>query len=314
MEHIFQNSKIRVLLALFCCLLWGSAFPSVKLGYQWLHINDVGSQILFAGYRFFLAGIFTFFAGCILERRILKMKVTSIPFIVRQGILQTTLQYFLFYIGMAHTTGTNGSVINAANTFFSIIGAHFLIKAEKINWQKFLGCIIGFAGVIVINIGGKGAVSGFHFMGEGMIFLCAFFYGISSVFLKLISEKESPMTITAYQLLIGGMILIIIGFLGGGKVRGFHFSSVMLLIYMALLSTVAFSLWTILLKYNSVGKVTIFGFCIPVFGVLLSGIILGEQLISLKILIALPLVSAGILMVNGVFGKKNWNKTEKLSN
>lgn len=299
-ERVFQNGRIRTMLALLCCLLWGSAFPCVKIGYELLQIQEVGSQILFAGYRFFLAGIFTFLMGCILEKRVLMVKPSNVPVIIRQGILQTTLQYLFFYIGMAHTTGTKGSVINASNAFFSIIGAHFLLKSEKLTWQKFLGCLVGFMGVIAINMDSGGMGNGFQFLGEGMILLCAFFYGISSVVLKIISDRESPMTITSYQLLIGGAILIAVGFLTGGRVTGFTLPSIMLLIYMALLSTVAFSLWTLLLKYNSVGKVTVFGFSIPVFGVLLSAIILGEQIFAFKNLVALVLVIAGILIVNGI--------------
>ena len=67
--RIFTNPFVRSILALFCCLLWGSAFPCVKVGYEWLAIHDAGSQILFAGYRFFLAGIFTFLLGCAAEKR-----------------------------------------------------------------------------------------------------------------------------------------------------------------------------------------------------------------------------------------------------
>ena len=56
------------LLALLCCALWGSAFPCIKIGYEWFAIEGVGSQILFAGYRFFLSGVFTFLLGCVLEK------------------------------------------------------------------------------------------------------------------------------------------------------------------------------------------------------------------------------------------------------
>ena len=67
---------------------------------------------------------------------------------------------------------------------------------------------------------------------------------------------------------------------------------------MALLSTIAFSLWTVLLKYNPVSKVAIFGFSIPIFGVLLSGIFLGEEIFSIKNILALLCVCAGIIVVN----------------
>ena len=298
MERFYQNMAVRTVLALVCCALWGSAFPCVKIGYQLFHIENAGSQILFAGYRFFMAGVFTFLLGCILERRIITMKKASIPYVFGQGILQTTLQYVCFYIGLAHTTGAKGSVINASNAFFSIIAAHFLMKSEKLTWKKIAGCLVGFAGIIIINLEPGAWGSDFSFLGEGMVLVCACSYGLSSVTLKMISDKEKPVTITAYQLLFGGAVLILLGVVSGGSVYGFNIKSSLLLLYMSLLSTVAFSIWAELLKYNAVGKVAIFGFSIPVFGVGLSAIFLGEQVLSVKNLAALICVSVGIIIIN----------------
>ena len=84
----------------------------------------------------------------------------------------------------------------------------------------------------------------------------------------------------------------------GGQVTGFTWKSSLLLFYMAVISSVAFSLWTLLLQYNPVGKVSIYGFMNPVFGVLLSGMILGENAFTLKNLTALFLVCGGIFVVN----------------
>lgn len=298
MEKKLQNPAVVCILALLCCALWGSAFPCIKIGYKWLEIEGTGSQILFAGYRFLMSGVFTFLIGCMLEKRILKMKRSSVAVIFRQGILQTTVQYVFFYIGLAHTTGAKGSIINASSAFVSIVAAHFMLRSEKITWKKGVGCILGLAGVIIINLQPGAWGDGFHIMGEGMILICTIAYGVSTVFLKMISDRESPMTITAYQTLFGSILLIAIGSLLGGKVGGFTWKSALLLVYMAMLSTVAFSLWTMLLKYNAVGKVAIYGFSIPVFGVLFSAIFLGEQAFSLKNLAALILVSGGILIVN----------------
>lgn len=298
MESFYKNTKVRCILALVCCALWGSAFPCVKIGYEWFHVEGAGSQVLFAGCRFFLAGIFTFLMSCILEKRIIVMKRSSVPYIFAQGLLQTTVQYVCFYIGLAHTTGAKGSVINASNAFFTIIVAHFLLKSEKVTFRKAVGCLLGFAGVIVINLAPGAWGSGFSLLGEGMVLLCAFAYGTSSVTLKLISDKEKPSTITAYQLLFGGAVLIIIGLIAGGNVRGFSVKSTILFIYMALLSTVAFTLWTKLIKYNPVGKVAIFGFSIPIFGVALSAIFLKEHIWTVQNFAALILVSIGILIVN----------------
>ena len=282
------------LLALFCCSLWGSAFTCIKIGYEWFEIEGVGSQILFAGYRFFLSGIFTFLIGCILEKRILTMKRSSFPYILRQGLLQTTIQYVCFYVGLAHTTGTKGSIINGSNAFFSIIAAHFIVKNEKMTWTKTAGCLFGLCGVVVINLAPGALSGGFHMMGEGMVLLCSMAYGISTVLVKLISDRESVMTITAYQTLFGGFVLILMGMALGGEVSGGDFKSVCLMLYMSILSTGSFSIWTILLKYNPVGQVAIYGFTIPIFGVLFSAIFLGEQIVSIQNIAALVLVSAGI--------------------
>lgn len=172
------------------------------------------------------------------------------------------------------------------------------MKSEKMTWRKGLGCLVGFAGVVVINMAPGAWGSGFALNGEFLVLLCSFAYGTSSVTLKLISDRETPTAITAFQLLFGGGVLILIGLVSGGSVYGFHMKSTLLLVYMALLSTVSFSLWAALLKYNPVGKVSIFGFSIPVFGVALSAVFLHERIVSVQNLAALVLVSIGIIIVN----------------
>ena len=284
------------MLALLSCALWGAAFPSIKIGYEWLEIDDVGSQILFAGYRFFLAGVITFTVACIVEKRLIKIEKKSIPHVMGIGLLQTTIQYVCFYIGMSYITGSKGAIINSASTFAAIILAHFIVKGERLTLQKGLGCIIGFAGVIIVNLGGLGG--GVTFLGEGMVLLCAIAYGVSSTLLKLMSHRGTAMAITAYQLLFGGTLLIIIGVITGGWITGFDLKSVLLLIFMAIISSVGFSIWAALLKHNPVGKVAIFGFSIPVFGVILSAIFLGEAIFTVKSIGALLFVSVGIIIVN----------------
>ena len=137
--ELFRRPGIRVTAALLCCLLWGSAFPCVKMGYEMLNITDTGSQILFAGYRFVLAGIFTFLAGCLIEKRALLPRKTALPAVAGQAMLQTALQYVFFYVGMAHTTGIKGSVINSSDVFFAMFAAHFLIRGERVTWRKIIG-------------------------------------------------------------------------------------------------------------------------------------------------------------------------------
>jgi drug/metabolite transporter (DMT)-like permease len=235
--------------------------------------------------------------GCIIEKRILTIKKESIPHICGIGFLQTTVEYFFFYIGMSNITGTQGSIINGSSTFFAIVLAHFIIKGERLTWEKSLGCLIGFAGVLLVNISGitSGEIS---FMGEGMMLISTAAYGMSSTLVKFVSHRGTPMAITAFQLTFGGFLLIVLGFVFGGNIGNFDMKSILLMAYMVFISAAAFSIWTALLKYNQVGKVTIFGFCIPVFGVILSGLFLGENIFALRNILALACVCVGIIIVN----------------
>ncbi|MGI5896908.1 MAG: EamA family transporter [Oscillospiraceae bacterium] len=104
--------------------------------------------------------------------------------------------------------------------------------------------------------------------------------------------------ITGYQLLIGGAVLVLIGLAGGGHISIDSVEALALFLYLALLSSVAFALWTALLKYNPVGKISIYNFLTPVFGSILSVIFLQEQAFDLKIILALLFACAGIVLVN----------------
>lgn len=286
-----------ILLACICCFLWGSAYPSIKIGYKLFNIDafNIYGKFIFAGYRFFIAGLIVLLFEIINKRNIFVLKKKEILQVSILGILQTTLQYIFFYIGLSNTTGVRGSILNGTGTFFCIILAHIFYKNDKININKIIGCIIGFLGVILINLNGNIADDKeFSFIGEGFIIISAFAASISYIYSKRITKKISPSLATGYQLLIGGIILIILGFLNGGKLHGFTLKSTILLIYMALISSIAFVIWTQLLKYNKVSKISIFNFLIPVFGTILSAVFLKENIFDIKILLALFLVSLGI--------------------
>ena len=172
------------------------------------------------------------------------------------------------------------------------------MKNDRMTKRKAVGCLLGFAGIVIINLAPSAWGSGFSLLGEGFVLICTVSYGISTVIMKLIAHRESAMTITAYQLMFGGFLMILMGILMRGEIGRFDKNSILLFSYMVFLSTVAFSIWTLLLKYNPVGKVAIFGCSIPIFGVLLSAIFLGEQIFTVQNLTALLCVSAGILIVN----------------
>ncbi len=300
--ELLQKNYIVALLALVCCFLWGSAFPCVKIGYRMFSIDsaDTASQILFAGTRFTLAGILTTAIGSLLQRNFLVPARKSWGMVIRLCLAQTVVQYLLFYISLAHTSGVKGSIIQASNVFFAILVSSMIFHYEKLGKRKLAGCVLGFAGVVLVNLNGTGLDSSLSFLGEGFMLLSTISSALSAVLIKSYSQKENPVTLSGWQFFFGGLVMAAAGLCMGGRLQGFTLGSVLLLIYMALISAVAYSLWGILLKYNPVGKVTVYGFITPIFGVLLSALLLKEQnqAFTLQGLAALILVCIGIYLVN----------------
>lgn len=301
-KHFLQRTVAVCLLAMVCCLLWGSAFPCIKIGYEMFAIGaaDTASQILFAGVRFTLAGVLVVLIYSIAKGRLLLPKKTSWGMIGTISAFQTVLQYLFFYIGLAHTTGVKGSIIEASHVFFAILFASLIFHQEKLDGIKGIGCVIGFAGVVLINLTGSGLGGGVRFNGEGFLVIACMAYAMSSVLIKNYSQREDPVIISGYQFILGGIVMIAVALLAGGRLGFSGPAALLLMVYMAMISAVAYSLWGLLLKYNPVSKVSVFGFMTPVFGMFLSAVLLGEgaQMPWLQSLAALILVCAGIYIVN----------------
>ncbi|MCI8514356.1 MAG: DMT family transporter [Lachnospiraceae bacterium] len=302
-EKRLQKTGVIVLLAILANFLWGSAAPCIKTGYQLFQIpsEETATQILFAGCRFTLAGILGVFLGSFLNGSFLKPTKKALPKVAVLAMLQTVIQYGFYYIGLAHTTGVKASIVTASNVFIGILIASLLFRQEKLTPQKILGCLIGFAGVVVVNVSsGTDLNLQMSLAGEGCIFMAAVAYSFSYVTMKLFSASEDPIMLSNYQFVLGGVIMIAIGFLSGGRITVVTGQGILMLIYLAMVSAVAYSVWSLLLKYNPVSRVTVFGFMNPVFGVLLSALLLGEsgQAFGARGLIALVLVCIGIYIVN----------------
>lgn len=301
-QQVLKNPLVVGLIAIFCCALWGSAFPCIKIGYSLFAIEsgDWASQILFAGLRFSVAGVLTIVLGSILSKRLLYFKRNSIGYVGVLALFQTVLQYVFFYIGLANTTGTKGSIINSAGTFFAVLLACLAFKDEKLSVQKLIGCAIGFAGTVIINLSSASQQEGFSFLGDSFVLLSALSYAVSSVMIKQFSKMENPVTLSGYQFLFGGIVMVIFGYLFGGRIGLVGVKGVMLLVYLSFLSATAYTLWGIILKYNDVSRVAVFGFMTPVFGCILSALLLKESIgaSAVNTVLALALVSVGIIIVN----------------
>lgn len=297
----FRKTPIILIICTVCCLLWGSAFPFIKIGYKSFNIDsaDTMSVMLFAGIRFFFAGIIAIAIGSFLNKKLLLPKKSNLFRVLKLAMVQTVIQYFFFYIGLANTTGVKSSIIDGASSFFAILIACFIFRQEKFSRYKLIGCILGLFGIVLINFDKSLLKFDFSLLGDGFILISTVSYAFSSVLIKQYSKYENPVTLSGWQFVVGGLIMAVIGFSFGGRLSLSSPTGIALIIYLALLSAVAYSLWGILLKYNSVSKITVFGFMIPIFGFFLSALILKEgYFINYLSIISLLSVSIGIYIVN----------------
>mgnify|MGYP000916188670 CR=1 FL=1 len=299
---LWTNKYFVALSATIACVLWGSAFPVLKITYAELGLtgDDTASRVVLAGGRFLLAALLLFALLKIVFRQSIRLEKEYILPVLSLGIFQTGLQYFFFYNGLAFTGGIKGAVLNALGNFLVVIFAHFIYKDDRLNPGKIIGIITGFAGIVLINWHGAAGFSwSMSFRGEGFLVLSGLAGVVGTFQAKKLGRSLNPVLINAYQLLFGSLVLLFVGLPGvvGREVEltGLFWG---LFLYSAFLSAAAFSIWYYLLKYNRAGEVTVYRFMIPVSGTLLSALLLPDERLTPAALLSLALVAFGIRAVN----------------
>ena len=300
-RSFFANPAVLVILATLACALWGSAIPVIRFGYKTLRIDsaDTGAQLLFAGIRFFLAGLSVTAVHAIASpeaRRLPDRDETVAAF--QLSLFQTFGQYLFNYIGYAHASGVSSSLIQGVSVFIALIISSLVFRMERLTARKVLGCAIGFAG-IVVSTGGVGG-AGFTFIGEGMVLISIVMASMSTVLMARHSRTLNPVLLCGWQFMIGGVGLTLVALALGGRV---DFASnplgIVELLWLVMVSAVAYGVWSLLLRDNDVSHVAIFEFMIPVFGVLISLALLGAEgtTVGLGTVVSLVLVTIGIVVV-----------------
>ena len=293
-------------LALLCCALWGSATPAIKTGYKLLSVSGTPSIMLFAGIRFTLAGVLTVLIYSIARRRFLFPKRENVGRVLTISAFQTVIQYIFFYIGLANTLGVKGTIESGSSAFFCILIASLIFRQENLTVKKIVACVLGFAGIIIVNLNGLDLTM--NFFGDGFVIFSTISYAFSSVLMKKFSKHEDPVVISGYQFIVVGIFMVIVGLIAGGTVDFSDPMGLLLMGYLALLSAVAYAVWGVLLKYNPVSRVTIFSFTTPIFGTIFSLIFLADETAAvspINLIATLVLVSSGILLLNYQPAKKS---------
>jgi drug/metabolite transporter (DMT)-like permease len=295
---IFQRKGWVALFALTAAVAWGWAYPLIKLGFDEFGITKdmTASKMLFAGVRFTLSGLIVL---AIAKTKGLSLKVNStsgMAYILGYALLNTTIHYAFFYIGLSHSVGARAAILNSLGVFMLVLLACMFFKSDRLTPAKIAGCVVGFTGILVLNIGG-GAGSGFTFMGDGMIILNALCSAFAGLMTRGLGLHANVFAATGYSLALGGVMLMLPGLFMGGTLPQVTVAGVVILFLLICISTLGFTLYNKLLSCNPVGKVAIFNSLIPVVGAVTSCLCLNEPFYW-KYAIAALLAMTGIYIIN----------------
>ncbi len=280
--------------ALFCCALWGISTPIVKMGYTFTDAAHVPSLILWVGLQFLASGCLTIGFYSLVSKRFVVPKRNSLKGVALISLLQTVLQYALLYVGLSYTTSVKGAILKSTDVFMVVLIASLIFRQEALTPKKLLSCLIGFAGIIVMNLDGLSL--NFHPLGDGLVLLAMVSYSFSAVLTKTFAREEDPIVLSGWQMTIGGAVMTLAGTLLHGNLD--FVGMLPVFVCLSAIYAVSYTLWTVLLKHHPTSSITIFSFMTPVFGVAFSALLLTEDsgVAPLSLAIALVLVCAGILL------------------
>lgn len=305
-KNVFNNKYISAVAAVLCVFLWGTAFPAVKMGYTVFNIesNDIGSELLFAGERFLIAGIMVIVCSSVYYKKFVLPKKEDILPVSLLGFVQITVQYIFYYIGLSFTQGSKGAVLVSFDAFIAVLISPIFFKNDKITVKKLCGALIGILGIVIVNFDGMD-LSSFKFMGEGFILISATTSTFGSVINKKVVKHKNNFMVSGYHLVIGSVFLIALGLLMSGKVKYENTACCINMFYLSFISAAAFSVWSLLLRVNDISKMSAIKLLLPIFGSVSSAVVLHENILNITFLLAVVLVCLGIFLVNYKFKFEN---------
>ena len=296
MDDIFQKKRNVVFIAIFYTFLWGCCFPLVKLCMDGFGVEDSMSKCLVAGMRFSLAGLGLIVYSLIKDKRKALLTKKELPYLLGYGLLATALQYAFTYIGLSNVDGAKGAIFDQLCVFIIIILSGLMLKNDKLTLWKIIGCAVGLLGILVVNT--ERMSFSFALDGELMMTLAALCQ-TGSYFVAIACTNQVATTkLVGYGQLFGGIILIAFSLFMGGGIPQISLQGMLTLLALALFAAVAYVLSLIPLKYFPASEVSVFNLLITVFGVIMSGLVLGEDIFKINYLISLLLICMGIFLVN----------------
>lgn len=272
------------------CVVFGANSVAVKLSLAGL------GPLFTAGIRFGIGGILIVLWMLFKKRSMHIKKSQFIPVIIVSMIF--TVQIPLFNVGLNITTVSRAILIMNVQPFFVLILAHFFIEGDQINLRKACGILFGFIGIIFVFFEKQGAIYEFR-TGDIVILISAALWACNAVYSKKIIDNFDSMLLAMYPMIFSTPLLLIGSYFWDEYTVKYVDSTIIVsMIYQITLSaSIGFVLWMAMVKKYGAVSLNTFVFIMPVSGVLLGGLILGEAL-TYKILLAMLFVTLGLIITN----------------
>lgn len=292
-----------IIWAIITCLMWSTAYPFIKVGLQY------STPIHFAGTRFILSGLMIL-PFTVRPREYLRMIADNRSLAIWTTILQTLINYILFYIGMDRVPGAIGAVIVGSQPFVTAIISRIMIKEERFTRAKVITIFLGLAGIVLVSVGRQG----FHFGLPGevagiiMIFIANISTATSNVLVSKNGKNMNPLVLSSFSLFTGGVIMFLLSF-GVEEVPSkpdFPVSYWLVLLWLAFMSAFTFSKWYVLLKRPEVrvSELNLWKFIIPVFGAILSWMIVPGENADWVTVTGMVIISLSLIWFFGYKGRR----------
>ncbi|MBJ6131692.1 DMT family transporter [Ochrobactrum sp. Q0168] len=281
---------LAVALVIFIMFSWGLNQVAVKIG------NQGFNPMLMASARSVLGGICVFL-WCFWRRiALFRNDGTLLPGLLAGSLFGT--EFVLIFISMDLTSVSRVTLMMNVMPFWVAIGSHFLL-GERMSVRAFVGMCVAFLGVFIVFSDHVSRPGPYAFYGDLLALVSGILWGLTTLVIKRSKLAYAvPEKILLYQLVVAALVpLPFIGF-AGPLARDPNVLSVISLLFQSFF-VVAFTypLWFWMVNRYPASKLSNFAFLTPAFGVLLSGIVLGEAL-SWKIFAALILIGLGLIIIN----------------
>jgi drug/metabolite transporter (DMT)-like permease len=283
-----------ILLAIIACLLWSTAYASIKIGLQY------DTPLHFAGIRFIISGILIL-PFTVKSNEYLKMIRQYWKVVAWVTILQTLINYSLFYMGLDLVPGALGAVIVGSQPLVTAVVASVMHKEDKLTARKIVTIIFGLSGVVLISAGRQVFKLGtaLELLGVVMILAANISVATSNVIVSVRSKGMNPYVLSSSSLFTGGVILYLISFPIEGRPQGsFPLQYWLILLWLGIMAAVAFSLWFMLLQRPGVkvSELNLWKFIIPVVGAILSWLLVPDEHPELLTITGMIIITGSLIM------------------